>query len=178
MADMKTRLLDAAYTILSKEGPAALTTRRVCEAVGVTMPTLYHHFRSRDELVRAVYTLAMQKFMSKKRELALTEDPLIDLRASCEQVLDFVARQKNVSIALMGLGLEEPAIFRPGFELLQERVARASSAKALHVSDREATAMLWSVVQGLAVAIVASPEAAGASAAVRARVLDAIFGAI
>src|ERR1700733_5980528 len=104
MADMKTRILDAAYTILSKDGPAALTTRRVGEAGGVTMPTLYHHFRNRDELVRAVYALAMQKFASKKSGLALTDDPLFDLRASCELVLDFVARHKNVSIALMELG--------------------------------------------------------------------------
>ncbi|HEX4340592.1 MAG TPA: TetR/AcrR family transcriptional regulator [Polyangiaceae bacterium] len=172
---MKTRILDVAYAILSKEGAAALTTRRVCEAVGVTMPTLYYHFKSREVLVRAVYVLAMQKFTSKKKELEVTEDPLFDLRAGCEQVLDFVDVHKNVTSAVMGLGLEEPAIFRPGFELLQERVARASRAKVLHVSAREATAMLWSVVQGLVVAALASPEPSGRSAAVRTRVLDAIF---
>jgi AcrR family transcriptional regulator len=178
MAHMKTRILEAAYAILSKEGPAAFTTRRVCEAVGVTMPTLYHYFPSRDELVQAVNALAMQKFMSKKRALALTDDPVRDLRASCELVLDFVDRHKNVTIAVMGRGLEDPAIFRPGFELLQDRVARASSARALRVPDREATAMLWCVVQGLVVAAVASPQPPGASAAVRARVLDAVFLAL
>ena len=173
---MKTRILDAAYAILSKEGAAAFTTRRVCEAVGVTMPTLYHHFPSRDALVEAVHALAMQKFMEKKKGLALTEDPLHDLRASCELVLDFVARHKNVTIAVMGRGLEDPEVFRPGFELLRERVARAARKKALHVSERDAAVILWSVVQGLVLATVASPEPVGSSA--RVTVLDAIFARI
>lgn len=46
---MKDRILVAAYEILADEGAAALTTRRVCDAVGVTMPTLYHYFSSRAE---------------------------------------------------------------------------------------------------------------------------------
>ncbi len=178
MADMKTRILEAAFTLLSKDGPAAFTTRRVCEAVGVTMPTLYHHFPSRDALVQAVYALAMEKFMARKRGLALTDDPRVDLRASCDLVLDFVARHKNVAVAVLGRGLEEPAIFRPGFDLLRERVARAAGDGTLRVSEREASAMLWSVVQGLVVATVASPEASVASAAVRGRLLDAVFAAL
>ncbi len=172
---MKNRILAAAYTILSQDGTAALTTRRVCETVGVTMPTLYHHFPSRDELVQAVYADAMQRFMSKKKELALTEDPLLDVRAGCELVLDFVTRHKNVAIALMGCGLEEPEIFRPGFEHLRAKVARASRAGVLHASPRDAMAMICSVMNGLMLSTVASPGRNAPSAAVRKRVLDAIF---
>jgi AcrR family transcriptional regulator len=139
---MKTRLLDAAYTILSQEGSSALTTRRVCEAVGVTMPTLYHHVSTRDKLVQAVYADTLQKFMSRKKELALTEDPLLDLRAGCELVLDFATRHKNVAVALRGRGLEDPEIHRPGFEHLKEKVARAYSAGVLPVSARDAMAMM------------------------------------
>jgi AcrR family transcriptional regulator len=178
MADMKTRLLEAAFSILSKEGSAALTTRRVCEAVGVTMPTLYHHFPSRDALVQAVHAEAMQQFMAKKRSLALSEDPLRDLRSSCDLVLDFVARNKNVTIAVMSRALEQPELFRPGLELLQERVARAAAAGALRGSRQDAVALLWTAVQGLALASVAHPGSSGLPAAVRRRLLDAVFSAI
>jgi AcrR family transcriptional regulator len=175
---MKERILEAAYTILSAEGHASLTTRRVCEAVGVSMPTLYHHYANRDELVKAVYGLALERFMAKKRSLALTDDPMLDLRKGCELVLDFTSQNKNVTAAVMNRALDDPGILIPGYELLRERVHRAAEAHRLKVSEREATAMIWSAVQGLVISTIASPEPTRSLAAVRRLVLDALLGAI
>jgi AcrR family transcriptional regulator len=178
MAEMKDRILAAAYEILSDEGSAALTTRRVCDAVGVTMPTLYHYFPSRDELVRGVYEAALQRFMTKKRSLKLTDDPLFDLRKSCELVLDFAFKDKNVTRAVTARGLEEPTTFAAGYELLRERVRRAESAGILRVAEHEATAIIWSVVQGLVVLTVASPDSTHDHGSVRKRLLDSLFAAL
>lgn len=175
---MKDRLLDAAYEILSEEGSAALTTRRVCDAVGITMPTLYHYFSSRDALVRAVHDAAFQRFMTKKRNLKPTDDPLLDLRRSCDLVLDFVQKDKNVTRAVMARGLEEPGMFAAGYELLRSRVRRAGLAGTLRVTEHEATAMTWSVVQGLVIMTVASPDPSKPVGSVRKRLLDGLFAAI
>lgn len=175
---MKERLLEAAYAILAADGHAALTMRRVCDAVGVTMPTLYHHYENRDELVKAVYELALGRFMAKKRSLAPTGDPLRDLRKGCEVVLDFTSQNKNVTAAVLARALEDPGILAPGYELLRERVQRAAAAGVLAVPEREATAMTWAVVQGLVVAAIASPDASRTPVAVRRHVLDALMRAV
>jgi AcrR family transcriptional regulator len=178
MTEMKERILEAAHGILSNEGPAALTTRHVCEAVGVTMPTLYHYFPSRDELAKAVHGLAFRRFTTRKRSLKLTDHPLADLRISCEVVLDFVSKNKNATVAVMARGLEEPAMLAQGYELLRDRVHRAAAAGSLRVAEQEATAMTWSVVQGLVVLMIASPDPANNLGAVRRRVLDSLFAAL
>jgi len=178
MTEMKERILEAAHGILSSEGPAALTTRRVCDAVGVTMPTLYHYFPSRDELAKAVYGLAFQRFMTTKRSLKLTDDPLVDLRKSCEVVLDFVSKNKNATVAVMARGLEEPAMLASGYELLRDRVHRAAAAGGLRVAEPEAAAMTWSVVQGLIVFTIAPPDSAANLGSVRKRLLDSLFAVL
>lgn len=178
MTDTKERILEAAHEILSNEGGAALTTRRVCDAVGVTMPTLYHYFANRDELVSAVYGLALQRFMATKRSLKLTDEPLVDLRKGCESVLDFVAKNKNATVALLARGLEEPEIFGPSYGLLRDRVRRAAAAGCLHIPEREAVAMTWSIVQGLVLSTVATPDSSVSANVIRRRVLDSLMAAL
>lgn len=44
-------LLYRALRLLSDEGPKSLTVDRLCEALGVTKGSFYHHFANRDEFV-------------------------------------------------------------------------------------------------------------------------------
>jgi AcrR family transcriptional regulator len=178
MTNMKERILEAAHDILASEGPAALTTRRVCDAVGITMPTLYHHFANRDALVQSVYELALQRFMASKRSHKPTDDAIADLRKGCEQVLDFVAKNKNAAIAVTARALEEPSILAPSYVLLRERVRRAEREGRLHVAEREAAAMCWAVVQGLIALTIAPPDASVSLTATRKRLLDSLMGSL
>lgn len=178
MSETRERILEAAGKILAEEGPSALTTRRVCDAVGVTMPTLYHHFTNRDALVQAVYENALQRFMTTKRNQTPTDDAIADLRKGCEQVLDFVAKNKNAAIAVTARGLEEPSILAPSYALLRERVRRAEREGRLHIAEREAAAMCWAVVQGLIALTIAPPDASTSLAATRKRLLDSLVAAL
>ncbi|WP_437333304.1 TetR/AcrR family transcriptional regulator [Sorangium sp. So ce394] len=178
MADVKDKLLAVAYRVLESEGPAALTTRRVCEEAGVTMPTLYHHFGNRDGLVAAVHAVALEKFMAKKRALTPTDDPVADLRTGCEHVLEFVQAHPSVTVALMARGIEQPSIFEPSYALMRHRLERCARAGALRVPIERAAEHVWAVVQGLALSIVASPSGAPPSRATLAGALDAVFQAI
>jgi AcrR family transcriptional regulator len=36
--------MKAATKLLAERGPEGTSTRAICEAAGVTQPTLYHHF--------------------------------------------------------------------------------------------------------------------------------------
>jgi len=178
MADVKDKLLDVAYRVLEAEGSSALTTRRVCEDAGVTMPTLYHHFGNRDGLIAAVYAVAFEKFMANKRALAQTADPVADLRKSCEQVLAFVLAHRLVAQAVMARGVEEPSMFEPGYALMRHRVDRCAKSGRLRSTTDVAAAQVWAVVQGLALSIVASPTGTPPGEDVIGSSLDGLFFAL
>lgn len=178
MADVKQTLLDVAYRVLEEEGVSALTTRRVCELAGVTMPTLYHHFGNRDGLLSAVHGVALEKFMAKKRALKQTADPALDLRVSCEQVLDFAAAHPAVTVAAMARAVELPSMFAQGYALMRHRIERCEKGGALRVSADQAAEHVWAVVQGLVLSIVATPSGTAPSKQTRRAALDALFGAL
>lgn len=178
MADVKDRLLDVAYRVLEEEGAAALTTRRVCEEAGVTMPTLYHHFGNRDGLLSAVHSVALEKFMAKKRALAQTPNPVADLRSSCEQVLEFAVAHPAVTVAVMARAVEQPPMFSQAYALMRHRVERCAKDGALRVPVEQAAEHVWAVIQGLVLSIVASPAGTPPSRQSTQAALDALFGAL
>ncbi|WP_437544924.1 helix-turn-helix domain-containing protein [Sorangium sp. So ce367] len=175
MADVKNTLLDVAYRVLEEEGASALTTRRVCEEAGVTMPTLYHHFGNRDGLLSAVHAVALEKFMAKKRALAQTSDPVADLRASCEQVLEFVVAHPAVTAAVMARAVELPSMFSQAYALMRHRIERCAKSDALRVPVEQAAEHVWAVIQGLTLSIVASPTGTSPSRQTTLAALDALF---
>ena len=46
----KTRLLDAALTVIRTKGYSATTVDDICQEAGVTKGSFFHHFKSKDEL--------------------------------------------------------------------------------------------------------------------------------
>lgn len=178
MVDVKDTLLRVAYRVLQKEGASSLTTRRVCEEAGVTMPTLYHHFGNRDGLLSAVHALALEKFMAKKQALAQTADPVADLRSSCEEVLAFAAAHPGVTVAVMARAVEQPAMFSQAYALMQHRVERCVESGALRVPLEQAAEHVWAVLQGLVLSIVASPTGTQPSRQTTRAALDVLFLAL
>ncbi len=51
--DARTRLLDAALTVIRAKGYAATTVDELCRTAGVTKGAFFHHFRSKDDLAVA-----------------------------------------------------------------------------------------------------------------------------
>ena len=178
MADVKDTLLNVAYRVLEEEGVSALTTRRVCEEAGVTMPTLYHHFGNRDGLLTAVHAVTLEKFMAKKRALAQTADPVADLRSSCESVLEFASAHPSVTVAVMARSVEQPPMFAQAYALMRHRVERCAKAGALSLPIDQAAEHVWAVIQGLVLTTVASPTGTPPSRQTTRAALDALFGAL
>ena len=55
------KLLDAAASLLLSGGAAAVTVDAVTRLSGVARTTLYRNFPSRDDLVRALYEIALAR---------------------------------------------------------------------------------------------------------------------
>lgn len=59
--DTRAAIIEAAVSILGHEGPAGLTASALTRAVGISKATLFHHFRTIDEIpLVALEHLALQ----------------------------------------------------------------------------------------------------------------------
>lgn len=53
-ADPRTRILDAALSLMSEQGSAAASMRQLAAACGLNVATIYHYFPSKADLLRSV----------------------------------------------------------------------------------------------------------------------------
>lgn len=74
----RTRILDAAFDLLRKEDLDGLTTAEIAAAAGVTERTIYRHFATRDELLKALWPQLQKRVGSRFAETPaeLIETPL------------------------------------------------------------------------------------------------------
>ncbi len=82
------RILDAALRLFSEHGYEGTSTREICELAGITKPTLYYFFESKEGVYRALVEKAFQEYTSIV-ESALSAGTLREkLRRLAEQMFD------------------------------------------------------------------------------------------
>lgn len=146
--DTETAILDAASALLEAQGPAALTTRAVCEAAGIKSPTLYHHFRDKDGLERALVRRGLAEFMQRKRQPAASADPLDQLRAGWDLAIEFALERPSLYALLAVHARAEPALLADSYALMHARVQRLVDMGRLR-GPVDATAIaVWAASQG------------------------------
>jgi AcrR family transcriptional regulator len=103
------RILQGAVALIEREGPGALTMRRLGAALGVEGMAIYHHFDSRDELLDAIG----DRLLEPLQELELN----VDWREACRRFatgLRDVAVAQPATFRLLGLQpFDTPASLRP-----------------------------------------------------------------
>ena len=61
--DSSKEILKVAYRLFIEKGYEATNIREICKEVGVTMPTLYYHFQSKENLFYNVYDKCWLKYL-------------------------------------------------------------------------------------------------------------------
>ena len=76
--EMETRIqmLRVAEAQLQASPQRDISTRAVCEAVGVGAPVLYRLFGDKNGLLSAVVDRAFQRYLASKRDQVLSDDPV------------------------------------------------------------------------------------------------------
>ncbi len=87
-------ILDGAIALIERDGPAALSMRRLGSELGVEGMAIYHHFQGREELLAAMG----DRLLAPLQELELGGD----WREAC----------RRFAIALRGLAVAWPATFQ------------------------------------------------------------------
>lgn len=75
----RTRLVDAAETLMREDGYAAVTTRRVAAKAGLKPQLVHYHFRTMDALFRAVFRRMAEEILSRQREAEHSATPLREM---------------------------------------------------------------------------------------------------
>jgi AcrR family transcriptional regulator len=155
--DVAAQLLDAAATLLSEEGEAAVTARRLSKEIGASTMAVYTHFGGMDELLLQVWRDGFTRFGQALDGPAVTDDAMADFVTQGWAYRRFALQNRHLYRVMFGDGLvpfrfEDPAdqqVARGTFESLLGRLRRAAEAGRLHFDDVElAGQVVWSTVHG------------------------------
>ncbi|MGB4777107.1 TetR/AcrR family transcriptional regulator [Microbacterium sp.] len=177
--DTRTRLLNAAADLIAASPGDDFSLRAVCEAAGVTLPTLYHFFGSKQGLIDAVTERGFDLYLSQKAARELTGDPIGDIRAGWDEHVAFGLRNPGLYALMYGTvrpGHAPDAQQRPT-AALRELTRRAADAGRLVVDPDHAASHVLAANVGVTLRqIVLAEEDRALSDAVREGVIAAITG--
>jgi AcrR family transcriptional regulator len=142
---------------LEKEGPEAVTMRRLARSIGITPMAIYHHFATREALLRVVVDREFGEFLelfSKTATLGPAEehivhalDAYLDYALSRPQIFDYVFSKPRDDAR------RYPEDFRarrsPTLNPLADAVAKWMEEGALEKDDIwEVTLEMWALAHG------------------------------
>jgi AcrR family transcriptional regulator len=143
------QMLTAASKLLAQGGTAAVTTRAVCDAAGVTAPTLYHHFGDKDGLLRALVAKGVATFMEHKRANHRTSDALADLERGWGIWTAFALDQPELFRLMIESTIDEPAVSQEAFDLMREMIERLAVEGRLTTDTETAARTMWAASNGV-----------------------------
>ncbi|MFM0504655.1 TetR/AcrR family transcriptional regulator [Paraburkholderia caffeinilytica] len=127
---LRERILDAARRIVMREGFAALSMRKIADAIEYSPATLYLHFASRDEIAQALCAEGYAQLLETFVPLAQIADPAERLKALGRAYVAFgVAHPETYRLIFM----EDPSY--TGAALSGAAAAAGAGASAAAVAD-------------------------------------------
>lgn len=143
------RILNAAADLLEREGTEAMTTRAVCQAAGVTAPTLYHHFGDKEGLLRAVVQRGVAQFMVRKRASRTTADALADLRRGWDDWLGFATARPRLFRLMIESTHADPGAIHDAFLILRGVLERLHTEGRLLTDVDTGARTIWAASNGV-----------------------------
>jgi AcrR family transcriptional regulator len=169
-ARLRSEILAEATRMIGQLGDAdALSIRALCDAVGVTAPSIYRHFTDKAALLRAVVRAGFEEFSARLDAVELgSVDPFDALRRRALAYLRFAETDPGTyrvlfSAASLGpepLGLPQgPHPGEAALSALVQTVGRCLDARGDRDRDAGMVAVsLWSLLHGMADLRIGKPE--------------------
>jgi AcrR family transcriptional regulator len=166
---LREEIVEAAIDLLASTGTAErITIRNIAEQVGVTSPSIYLHFASKNDVIFAACERLWQDFGQVLVEArAGLNDPVERMRACGTAYLHFALdRPALYRVLFMSEPVDQPEDFdvqalldNVGFLQLFDDVRELHDAGRLRVGDPlDVSLLLWSSVHGVASLILDHPK--------------------
>jgi AcrR family transcriptional regulator len=115
------RVLEVAKKAFTRSGADA-SLDDIAKQAGVGAGTLYRHFPTRDELLKAVYRSEVEKLASAAQKFAETMPPMEALRAWMLLFIDYIATKKIIAPALNNLVGGPSKVFEASYDQIWEAI--------------------------------------------------------
>jgi AcrR family transcriptional regulator len=161
---VRNRILETAAGLLAQSADVDVSTRAICDAAGVTAPTLYHHFGDKDRLLAAVVDFGWAAFLETKLAVAAVVHDHVadDIRAGWDNHLEF-ARENPSFYKLMwspAVAASSSAV-REAYQMLYERLELGAGRGQLRLSAEAASRIVLSATTGAALSLISQPDLYG-----------------
>src|ERR1700728_1542880 len=161
---VRSRIIETAAGLLAQSADVDVSTRSICDAAGVTAPTLYHHFGDKDGLLAAVGDFGWGTFLETKLAVAAVvhEHVADDVRAGWNNHLQF-ARENPSFYKLMwspAVAASSSAV-REAYQMLYDRLELGAGRGQLRLSAEAASRIVLSATTGAALSLISQPDLYG-----------------
>ncbi len=157
--DTRSQMLQAAEAQLLLSRERDISTRAVCDAVGVGAPVLYRLFGDKNGLLAAVVDRAFQRYLASKRTQKLSDDPVDDLYSAWDAHIAFALKNQAVYRIAYAPGLPEvPAGVEEARQLLLVRMVRCAEVGRLNTTPDEAAQIMMAACTGVALSLISAPD--------------------
>jgi AcrR family transcriptional regulator len=152
------KILRAAHKLMDREGPDAVTMRRVAEAVGITPMAIYRHFPNRDALLKRLSDDSFASVAVEWETGSRGADTLKGLMRSFELYLDYALEHPHMFDHAFSVRRDDarrfPEDFRarrsPTLNVVADRLSEGMRKGLLREGDPWDIAMtLWALAHGL-----------------------------
>jgi AcrR family transcriptional regulator len=142
------RILEVAKEAFTRSGANA-SLDDIAKQAGVGPGTLYRHFPTREELLKAVYRAELEKLAAAEQKFAQTMPPVVALRAWLLLFVDAIAAKQLIAPALNTLLGDPKKVFEASYAKMHQAI-RALVKRAVESgeirSDLDPTDLLWALV--------------------------------
>jgi len=153
-AERRQQILDAARAVAGADGWAAVTSRRLADAIGYTQPVLYAHFPGgKTEIMRTVALAGFTELAAAMRAAVGRKTGVRAVTAVAGAYLDFAAAHPALYEAMFQLPIDArfaqddaEAELRSGFDAL---AAVLGAGDGDGDGDGTATEVFWSALHGM-----------------------------
>jgi AcrR family transcriptional regulator len=157
--EVRGALIQAAARLLAREGPAALTARRLAAKAGTSTMALYTHFGGMDGLRRAIRREGFARLTGYVESVPTTRDSVADLSAlGWAYCFNAVANPKLYRAMFFEapIDADDAAVGRAAIERPIATVARCIEAGRFRPADPESLAIqLWVASHGMIMGVLA-----------------------
>jgi AcrR family transcriptional regulator len=156
--ELRSRLLEAAVATLNEEGVARLTTRRVAEQAGTSVPAVYELFDDKAGLVRAIFFEGFRMLDAELSGVPVTADPVADVEALVPVFRRFCLDYSRLAQVMFSRpfadfdpGPDELAAGESVRDIFLSRIQRCLDSGALTGNAVDIAHVLLALAKGLAV---------------------------
>lgn len=105
----RARILEVALELLAEAGYEGTSLQQVADRVGLHKSSLFHHFRSKEELAREVHRGTVERLLKRVEPILAEEPPRLEtLLRALDEAVDHFAGEPAAARLLMRLMVEPP----------------------------------------------------------------------